>query len=396
MKLVFGENGSRKATIRVTIDAGSCVEYPNIWTPGIAHFVEHMIFQGTNELSDSELAKKMAMLGADQNAATWNSKVSFFVTVPAENIFPAAVLLRDMLIDKKFNQEYFDKEKLIILEEESGGRDNVDNSIVEKLYQFLCRGSLSRPIIGTEDSIKSITLDEVQEFYNHYYRSDRMLIVITGPESVNHDEIGELFDTKMNRFRKSKKEKNVHLKTKRRTIYDPRIQQPHLYVCYRAFSKHSKQSLALDTLNQFFASDMDSRLFQSLRQEHGLCYGVHGYPGLQDDLGWYIISTKVAVKNINKSIKLINKEVKMLLKDGPTDEEIIRAKNKFISEIYGYIETSAGLNGIISNQVFGKFPELEETISEIKSMTSKKIINVARKVFKNENKQIFVCLPGEK
>ncbi len=396
MKCVIGENNSGKATLKITMDAGANVEYPNAWTSGIAHLVEHMIFQGTNDISHKELTRRMAMLGADMNAATWHDKVSFFVNVPAENILPAATLLRDMLLNRKFDQDLFDKEKLVVLEEERGTRDDIESNVVEDLDRFLCKGPLSQLIIGSEESIKSITLEEVHEFYKFYYQPSKMLFVITGPESIQFGEIQDLFDTKFQRFQKSKKEKNHYLKTKRRTMYDERIQQPRLFVCYRAFSKHSKQSLALNFLDKFFASDMDSRLFQSLRQKHGLCYGIGGYAALYGDLGWYIIATRTSVDNINKSIKLIDKEIKLLLKDGPTDEEMVRACNKFISELYGFIETSYGLNVLLSGQAFNNFPDLDEIIHDIKTMSIKKIKKVARTIFKNENKQIFICMPGEK
>lgn len=393
MKFIFGETGSRKATIRVTIDAGAAVEYPNVWTSGIAHLVEHMIFQGTNNCSHAELTRALATLGADFNAATWHDKVSFFITVPAENIVQASMFLKDMLLDRKFKEDLFEKEKFVVLEEERGSRDDIDSNVIEELDGFLCKGPLAEPIIGTEESIKSITLEEVQEFHRFYYQPDRMLVVVTGPKDVDCKAIAELFGGDTGKFKRAKKKKALYTKTKRHIMCDSRIQQSRLFICYRAFPISDKRSLVLNFVDKFFSEDMDSRLFQSLRQKRGLCYSVGSFVSFYKDVGWYIVWTRTSPENISKSVKLVNNEINLLLKDGPTEEEIVRARNKYMSQIYGYIETSYGLNAMLSGKAYNNLPPLSDTIERMKAMDSKKIRSTCGKVFKKGNRQIFVCNP---
>ena len=170
MKVIFKECESKKVTIMATFDAGSNLEY-NKWTPGTAHLVEHMIFQGTKDLSHEEIVKKMASWGVNWNAATYYDKVSFYINLPQENSLEASKLFSEMIFNEKFDQELFNKEKLVVLEEEKDARDNIDIELFKELLYFICKGPFSIPIIGNENSIKSITLEEAQSFHNTYYKN---------------------------------------------------------------------------------------------------------------------------------------------------------------------------------------------------------------------------------
>jgi len=393
MKLVFEPCGSKKATISVTIDAGSDVEYPDKWTAGIAHLIEHMSFQGTSDLSHFELSRQLATLGVDYNAYTSHDKVFFYMTAPAENIIETSNLCSKMLLNRKFDSDLFEKEKLAVLEEELGYRDDVNSNIVSNLLKFLCDGPLSKEIIGTEESIKSISLEEVQRFHNTYYRPENMLITVSGPKDLDCSKINEYFSPNTNSFNFSEKQDSFYKFGKEITTYDKRIQQPRVFVSHRAFSYLENKTLVLKFMSKFFSEDMDSRLFQSLRQTHGLCYCVTSYTTIFKEVGWDIVYVKTSEENVSKSIELINEEISNLLKDGPTDEEIIRAKNKYISEIYSSLETSYGVNMITSHKKYLDLPTIDENIERIKNMTVSEIRDVCNEVFNEENRQVFICLP---
>ena len=392
MKFIFEQCGSRKATLRVTLDAGAAVEYGGKWTSGIAHVVEHMIFQGTNSMSHEELTRAMGMLGVDWNGATWHAKVNFYITASAENILAASKLLQGMLCRRKFDQKLLEKEKLVVLEEERGGRDEIESVIVEKFDRFLCDGPIAAPVIGTAKSIRSITLDEVQAFYDHYYRPANMLVVLTGPESVDAQAISELFGKDTGKFRKSKRVKNAHGKGKRKNCTG-KVQQARVYVAFKAVPIPHHDALVLAFADKFFGDDMDSRLFQSLRQKHGLCYGCGGWAYLSDDIGWYVIWIRTSKENAAKSIALIGEEVDKLVAEGPTEEEMERAKNKYLSEVYSFLETSSGTNSLISAREYNGLPRIDVSIDRVKNMDAAEVAQVCRKYLAPANMKIFTYLP---
>lgn len=394
MKVNFEYLSSKKACIRATFDAGSNVEYDGAWTYGIAHMTEHMVFLGTKGLKPEELNRQMATLGADWNAGTYQDKVCFYIIVPAENALRAAELLNKILFDGQFKEDAFEKERDVVLEEERGGRDDIDSCVFESMSSFLCDGPYSVPIIGTEDSIKSITLDELRKFHRFYYKPERMLLTITGPSDLDVNAIVNVFGENDGKFRRSKKVKTTFKNDKSLVVKDDRIQQARAFVCYKSCTMSDPMSLSLNYVNKFFADDMDSRLFQKIRQENGLCYAVGGYSLFYQEIGWYILWIRTAQKNIQSAIELMDNEVAMLLKDGPTDEEMLRAKNKYISEIYGITETSYGLNAILNGRTYYGLSNLDVSVNRIKTMTKEELNLACKKIFTDKNKQIFIYLPG--
>lgn len=395
MKVIFENLSSKKACIRATFDAGSNVEFGGSWTSGIAHMTEHMVFLGTKNLSPDELNRQMATLGADWNAGTYQDKVCFYIVVPVENAMKAAELLKKVLFDGEFKEEDFEKERDVVLEEERGGRDDIDSCVYEAMSAFLCQGPYAVPIIGTENSIKAITLKELREFHKYYYRPERMLLTITGPNELDVNAITKVFGENDGKFRRSQKVKTTFKNDEQLVVKDNRIQQARAFICYKASNISDPTSLSLNYVNKFFADDMDSRLFQKIRQGHGLCYAIGGYSLFYREIGWYILWIRTAQKNVKEAIELMDQEISLLLKDGPTDEEMIRAKNKYKSEIYGITETSYGLNAILNGRTYYNLPNINDLIERVDSMTKEELNLTCKKIFTNKNRQVFIYLPGD-
>jgi len=392
MKVVFGACGSRKATVKITIDAGSSTECGGEWTAGIAHLMEHMIFQGGDDFDSLLLSRSLASLGAEHNAATWHEKVSFFVESPAENIGQATKLLATTLLNRTFNKESLEKEKLVVLEEERGSHDDIDTVINEQLNSFLCTGPVAELILGTQESIKSITLEEIQAFYDYYYKPSKMLMTVTGPSFLDHKELADFFGGDTGKFRRSETGRNKHLKRKR-LVVSATIKQARVFIIYKAFPVGNKHALPLHFMSKFFSNGMDTRLFEELRQKRGLCYGIGSCVILEKDLGWYIIQTRVAAENVSKTVRLIGSEINKLLSLGPTQEEMLRARNKYISDIYGFIETSYGLNAMLEIKTYNKLPPLEKSINRIKKVTKNQIMNTCVQTLDKDTRRVFICMP---
>lgn len=393
MKLIYQECSSKKACIRATFDAGSNVEFKSGFPYGIAHFCEHMIFLWTKDMTPEEVNRQIANKGAEINAGTYNNKVCVYVVSPIENIIEVAKILKKILFDGNYDETYFEKEKSVILEEELSCRDDADDCATKELYSFICSGPLSMPIIGSEKSIKSITFKNVVDFHKKYYNPKNMLLTVTGPNTININEIEEIFGKDTGTFKRSEKEKTQYTNKKKKVVIDKRIQQSRVFICYKACNIKNKDALSINYANKFFANDMDSRLFQVIRQEHGLCYYIGGSLAVFQELGWWIFTIKTAKENINKAIKLIDSEIKLLLKSGPTDEEMERAKNKYISELYSITETAYGLNAVINGRNYFDLMDLESSIERIKNMSKKEVKKVCNKYLQSEGKQIFIYSP---
>ena len=138
---------------------------------------------------------------------------------------------------------------------------------------------------------------------------------------------------------------------------------------------------------------MDSRIFSSLRNKYGLVYGAGSYSALSEDCGFHCVWAKTAKANIKKVKEVVDTEIATFLKDGPTDEELKRSYNKYLSGIYSYMETSMGMNSLLTARAFSNLPPIEENIERAKNITAKDIMTACKKVFKPENKKLFCYIP---
>lgn len=392
MKVITGKTNSRMACVRITFDAGANVEFGK-WTSGIAHLLEHSVFISLKDMSPEEFNKRMGTLGANVNAGTYQDRICLYFTCPAENVIEASKLLKKVVYDGAFNNELFEKEKLVVLEEERDGRDSIDDCVGEELNKFLCVGPYAVPIIGTEESIKSITLDEVKKFHKYYYRPERALLTITGPESMDFDAVVEVFGENDDKCKKSKKVLTKYTDGKEKTIRDKRIQQARAFVCYKGSKIGEDDALVLSFMSKFFSEGMDSRLFQKIRQEKGLCYGCGGYNYLFKELGWYNLYIMASEKNIKESLEIMEQEVNLVKTEEPTDEEMIRARNKYRADIYGIIESSAGLCSILNGRAFYGMNDINVSLERVSNITKEDVMRVCKKYFKDEGKQTFLYLP---
>ena len=221
-----------------------------------------------------------------------------------------------------------------------------------------------------------------------------MLMTITGPEDLPTQKMGQCFGGDTGKFLKSKLAPNKQFKTKK-LVVSATIKQARVFVSWNGYRNGSIHSLPLYFMSKFFSNGMDSRLFEEIRNKNGLCYGIGSHIVSEKDIGWFIIATRTAEENVKKTIKLLDNEIKKLLKYGPTEEEMFRARNKYISDIYSMIETSYGLNSVLEERAYSKRSDLETTINRIKNITAKQIMNTCRKTFTKEGRRIFVCLPED-
>ena len=394
MKTLYIPTESKIAVIRLNIDAGSAAEYKN-WPYGIAHLLEHLMFRGTaSGLDSGELNRKLAYLGADYNAYTSHNRVVFYISIPEENLIEASKLLKDMIFERNFNQEIVDEEKLIVLNEKNMREDDIDTIIYQELFKTICSGPMAIPVIGTNSSIDNITANKVQEFYEKHYVRSHMQLSITCKDEKAAKKVADIFDVKINcgNISRSFYQKSDYKLTKRKTIKG-QTREPRLLISYRGVSSKSRDSLNLSFLSFFFSSGMDSRLFQKLRQEYGLCYGIGSSGIYYNEIGWFIISTYT--DNVRLASKLIGDEIRKLIEDGITDEEMERARNKYLSSYYYQMETSMGRGSVVDTRAFFGLPSLEKALNRVKNMTKRQLLNTAQRIFDKENRQVFIFKPDK-
>ena len=159
---------SKLSTLVIGFDAGSRVESLGEYNDGIAHMLEHCIFKGTSRRDWQQIQKDIGFLGGDINAFTSHEMVAYHITVPYENLDPATDIMSDMIINSKIPEDEFLKEKQVVIEEEISRSDDVHSYMWNNFSKHFFDNYLSKPVIGTQDSINNFTSDEVKSFYKEF------------------------------------------------------------------------------------------------------------------------------------------------------------------------------------------------------------------------------------
>jgi predicted Zn-dependent peptidase len=394
MKVVCGTHGSPKVTIKVVFSAGSALEY-NKYKLGLAHFVEHMVYQESSTMDPQTLADAMAFLGADWNASTYHNKVSYYVNVPSENAFLAARYLSEMILNRKFSYKYFEQEKNAILSEKKQDDNDMYFCLSTRSDEILFKGPYAIPIIGTSKSIESISLKDVQKFYDKYYQSQYMLLSIVGPEGTDFNSIISLFGENDDALKVIVVPSKFSDITRHSEYVGATVAS--IYLFYKGLPVSKETNVLYDLLDYILCVPSDSRLYKSLRLENGLCYSVNGSAFGGRDIGGYLMWVDCDKKKTKKLMHTVNKELKTLQTTLLTDYELQKIKNRAISSLYSYIETSYGFASFLSNAVFYDLGYGSDPVSGLKdkinSITAKDIQDFAKILFDKKNRQVVRFVP---
>ena len=193
----------KSVSVGVFINVGTKDESEN--NNGISHFIEHMIFKGTEKRDAKDIAKEIDNLGGQMNAFTSSEYTCYYVRVLDKHLTTAVDILSDMLNNPKFSEEDIANEKRVILEEINMYLDSPEDVVFDMIHEIMFKGTpLSFPVLGTKETVKNLDRKTLIDYYNKYYRPDNMVITVIG----NYNE-KEIIDILNNYFSRKPSCKNI-------------------------------------------------------------------------------------------------------------------------------------------------------------------------------------------
>jgi len=358
----------RSASMGVWIKTGSIDE--NEENNGISHFIEHMLFKGTPTRSARDIAEAFDSIGGDLNAFTSKECTCFHAKVLDHHIEIAIEILADMLINPLMDDMDIKREQSVVLDEIMMAEDTPDDVSYDLISKVIYHeGSLSRPILGNAKTLESFNKETLLEHMSEYYTTDNMVISIAG--SFDENDILEKLNTHFN-VKESihlPKSVNNYFHTNAEFIYRD-IEQVHLEIGFEGINFSNDEIYSLAALNNILGASVSSRLFQNIREAHGLTYSINSYITQYENNGLFSIYASMNTGNLIKVITLINTELNTLVEDGITEKELRRVKEQlkgnYILDLEG---TDSYMNIIGKGRLFDKtirMPnEVEEKINEI-------------------------------
>jgi predicted Zn-dependent peptidase len=344
------------------------------------------MFKGTSKRSSFDLSREVAFYGGDMNAYTSHEEVVYYISIPYESFDKAAEILSDMIFNPLFPEDEVEKERQVILEEYASKFEHIGGPLSLKISQEFFSNYQSLPVIGTEESIKSISLDDLKRFYSSFYKPENMLISVSSPGKKT-----EVFSIIEKWFGKSDEQCNFILtpektrlkKNKRAFVYRPELEQAHVYVLWNSPKTGTKDSIVASVMGTILGDGMDSRLFQEVREKNNLVYGIGASHHPDRTSGSFHVSFQTRKHNLERAEEIIEIETKKISSELVTDEELQRAKNKLKTGIYQSFTYPQGtaLRKVDYYMMSKKIPTLSQLKNKVESVTKEDVMRVAAKIF---------------
>lgn len=387
MKFIINKDPSKLTTIAVAFQAGSALESQHGLKFGISHFVEHFMFKGTEKRSSFELSRQIAYLGGDVNAFTSHDMVCYHLTLPVDHFDTGVEIISDMILNPSFPSEEFEKEKQVILEELASYNDSVGHILNQTMNRSFYSNYQALNVIGTEESIKSIALSDIVDFYNRFYKQDNMIVSVTSSHSVKWTEmvLEKYFgaQNKIANFLLTEEPTSIP-ETKVIDVIRDELEQAHVSLAFESVKFSSKDSMAASVLGVILGDGMDSRLFQEVREKANLVYGISAGHSAGRTAGEFEISFQTRLSSLEQAKAIINAELDRISTNLPTEEEVERAKNKCRTNIYRSRQSGESMTVKAITRYFmdrKAVPSIGATNRKLTKVTATDVTRLAKKIF---------------
>lgn len=377
---------SNSAHAAIYIDKGTRDEPHNM--NGVAHFMEHMIFKGTNSRSGLDIVKTLEAVGGDINAYTTREYICVHATTLKEDLSLSLNILLDLLSSAKFDEDDFEKEKQVVLQEIDMTKDQLEEYIYDEYFErAFKRQSLGRNILGTDDSVMQLDLKSVKEFYKKAFQPKNLILSVAG--NVKHEDVVrdiEIFYASLEEIKEHKTEKTSAslsevIIPERKAVnfmsFEDKIskdsEQTHLLYGFTTPSYHSENRFEAYLINLYLGGGMTSRLYQNIREEKGLAYSIYSSLNAFTDTSVFLIYAATSANKMEEVYSEIKKELKQFVDQGMSEEDLLFFKNQARGQIViGSEDTESRMNSIAINEmIFQEYRSVNDILNEIESVSVK-------------------------
>ncbi|CBZ04246.1 insulinase family protein [Clostridium botulinum] len=375
----------KSVSVGLWIENGSRNE--NLKNNGISHFIEHMMFKGTENRSALQIAECIEDVGGQINAFTGKEATCYYIKILNSHIELALEVLSDMLFNSKFKEEDIEKEKGVIIEEISMTEDSPED-VLSDLHCKAIWGddSISYPILGTVETVKSFKRKDIVDYINKYYIPENSVISICGNFDIN--ELEKLINKYFGNWNSSEN-KNITVYSKPKIennhlFKNKNIEQLHISLGFEGLELGNDDAYPLILLSNVLGGGASSILFQKIREEKGLCYSIYSYMSSFNKTGAVSIYTGLNPAYTEDTITLIKQVVNDFSKEGINKEKLIKSKEQLKgSYILGLESTSTRMfNNGKSVLFLNRINDPEIIMKKIDKITEDKLQEIMDRTFR--------------
>jgi len=349
---------------------------------GISHFIEHMLFKGTEAYTAQQLACAFDEIGGQVNAFTSKDHTCYYTRTTDLHLQKAVDLLLDMYTNSVFDEKEVNLERGVIFEEIDMYEDTPDDLVNELFAQNIYAGHpLGMPVLGTKETLSGIDSKILKDYHKSHYTAENTLVSLCG--NISDDALKQICEKLETISAGGEKtfEDEVAFQpcviTRRK-----KIEQNHLVVGFEGVPLGSEDRFVMQALNNILGAGMSSRLFQRVREENGLCYSIYSFCTNYIGAGVLGVYVGLSRDSEQKALQLIHEIFEEIKEKGVTQEELHRNKEQLKTNLLmGMESTASRMSTIARNEmIYGREVGEDELIEGIESVTLEDIKRLAGKV----------------
>jgi len=373
------------AAVGIWVKAGSRNEDEK--NHGISHFIEHLLFKGTEKRTAKQIAQELESVGGSINAFTTKEYTCYYVKVLDEHFDLAVDILADMFFNSLFEEQEIAKEKNVIIEEIKMYEDSPDELIHDLFAQTVLRNHpLGRTIIGTKESVSNITRSDILNYMNHNYTPSNTVVAVAG--NISHEKVldkliklfgswtGSLVETPF-------LQPNHNAET---VLIKKDTEQVQICLGVPGLPRENDDTYTLYVLNNILGGGLSSRLFQEIRENQGLAYSIYSYHSSYNDGGLFTIYAGTSPEKFEEVVELVAKELYKCNKFGISQEELERTKTQIKGNLLLSMESISNRMSRLGRTelCYGRVIPVEEIVEKTSKVTVSQVMGLVENLFRKD------------
>ncbi|HHX58698.1 MAG TPA: insulinase family protein [Candidatus Moranbacteria bacterium] len=387
-------------TVQILVQAGSRNE--TIENNGVSHFLEHLFFKGTKRRPSYKIINELLDgTGGISNAYTSKEETGYYIKTPAKKIELALDIMSDAFHNSLLRQSDIDVERGVILQEKSMYLDLPQRYVWDIFEGMLFPNeAMGFQIIGLENVIQSIRRKNFVDYLSQNYRTTSTVVVVAGKfdEEKTLKLVEKLFSQKKRRVPVQLKKIKLSQRKPRLEVFEKETDQTHLVIGFHGPNLYSQDRYTQSVLSTILGGGMSSRMFERIREKHGLAYYVSTTAERYTDCGYLAAFAGVKHENINKTIKLILEEFRKIAEKKVSQKELRKAKEQIKGALLMGLESSNSVASFLGEQELyeKKIRKPQDIVEQIDAVSQEEIMNLAQKIIKSQTLNLAAIGPVSK
>ncbi len=372
---------TESVTLGIWVNTGSACEKEEI--NGISHFLEHMVFKGTEKRSSLQISEEFEDVGGQSNAYTSREFTAFYAKMLKDDVELAIDILSDIVLHSNFPDSELEKEREVVVQEIKQTIDTPDDIIFDYLQEQAFPGqAVGRSILGPAEKVRSYTAQTLNNYRKNNYAAENTVVCAVG--NVNHEAFVKMVEERMGKMQKKinfVSEKQIY---KGGFFAENRdIEQAHMVLGFEGVAYSTDNYYPSIVFSTILGGGMSSRLFQEVREKRGLVYSVYSFANSHTKSGLFGIYAGTTKEELKELMPVVCEEIRKIRTDLVSEQELKRAKTQLKASMLMALESSSATVEVLARQmlIFNRVISVDEMVERIEKISREDIRTIANQIF---------------